>query len=682
MRTSLAAIRSRSSYVFVDKTTYSFSSIELWFSFAATISLILFCPLKSGNMADLDEMLLEAAGRPGKSQHSPPPARRRRKGSYSDDGSDSRDDDSDDDRGYAGRKPSSSQVPLKKRLDTTERDDEHSSSREDDEDDDVDFDRYSSDDGSYGSDLYKGEEDKKRLSKMSELKREMILAERANRRNDKDFKNSIKKQKEKSNQSRKDSPPPHTVNRPVRSSRAADRAAAKDGALNELRNRKMLRQQDPESSWKRRDTDSSIKQKKIPPPALTRGDSGPQSDDEESAGDMGDDSEDENLSNDESSILTFEDVKGITIRRSKLAKWFMEPFFEELIVGCFVRVGIGKSKSGPIYRLCIVKNVDAADPDRQYKLENKMTHKYLNVVWGNESSAARWQMAMISDSPPIKEEFDQLLREVDRHDGRMPSKQEVLEKREAIEKTNTFVYSAETVKQMLQEKKSTIRRPLNVAAEKDRLRRDMEVAQMKHDEVEVERIKAKLQELDASRQSQEKDKKAIRLAEMNRKNRVENFKNASEMKPVNTGLKAGEAGYDPFSRRWTRSRNYYVSKPGESAAGEANGVDAQTGAGVSSKSGLVATAAALEAAADAGKLVDTNAPVDLGTESNMLHDFDLPISLASLQKFGGAHGVQAGFMARKQRIEAMVGCQVPENDGRRHALTLSVSDYKRRRGLL
>ncbi|KAL8258552.1 hypothetical protein R6Q59_026505 [Mikania micrantha] len=641
-------------------------------------------------MADLDEMLLEAAGRTGRNQHSPPPSRRRRKGSYSDDGSDSRDDDSDDDRGYAGRKPSASHIPLKKRLDPTERDDEHSSSREDDEEDDDD-DRYDreddSDDDSVGSDLYKGEEDRKRLANMSELKREMILADRANKRNDKILKNNIKKQKEKTNQSRKDSPPSHTVNRAVRSSaRSADRAAdrAKDGALNELRARKKMRQQDPESNWKRRDAaDSSVKRKEVIKAALStssRSDSGFQTEDDESQHEMGD-SEDEKSSD----SLTYEDVKGITIRRSKLAKWFMEPFFEELIVGCFVRVGIGKSKSGPIYRLCIVRNVDAADPDRQYKLENKMTHKYLNVVWGNESSAARWQMAMISDSPPIKEEFDQLIREVDRHGGRMPSKQEVLEKRESIEKTNSFVYSAETVKQMLQEKKSAIRRPLNIAAEKDRLRRDMEVAQMKHDELEVEKIKAKLQELEASRQSQEKDTKAIRLAEMNRKNRVENFKNASEMKPVNTGLKAGEAGYDPFSRRWTRSRNYYVSKPGEAAAGEVNGGDAQTAAGVASntaKAGLVATAAALEAAADAGKLVDTNAPVDQGTESNMLHDFDLPISLAALQRFGGAHGVQAGFMARKQRIEATVGCQVPENDGRRHALTLSVSDYKRRRGLL
>ncbi|KAI7981694.1 Transcription factor bHLH153 [Camellia lanceoleosa] len=77
-------------------------------------------------------------------------------------------------------------------------------------------------------------------------------------------------------------------------------------------------------------------------------------------------------------------------------------------------IGIGKSKSGPVYRLCMVQNVDVADRDRQYKLENKTTYKYLNVVWGNESSAARWQMAMVSDSPPLKNEFDQWVREVER----------------------------------------------------------------------------------------------------------------------------------------------------------------------------------------------------------------------------------------------------------------------------
>ncbi|PPS04900.1 hypothetical protein GOBAR_AA15766 [Gossypium barbadense] len=115
------------------------------------------------------------------------------------------------------------------------------------------------------------------------------------------------------------------------------------------------------------------------------------------------------------------------------------------------------------------------------------------------------------------------------------------------------------------------------------------------------------------------------------------------------------------------------------AIGSGNGNDAGAAA---AEAGRAATAAALQEAAGAGKLVDTNAPVDEGTESNMLHDFELPISLDVLRKFGGHEGAVAGFMARKQRIEATVGCRVPENDGRRHALTLTVSDYKRRRGLL
>lgn len=103
---------------------------------------------------------------------------------------------------------------------------------------------------------------------------------------------------------------------------------------------------------------------------------------------------------------TEDEIKDIVIRRSKLAKWFMEPFFEEIIVGCFVRIGIGVSSSGQsIYRVCQVKNVDAKDPDKQYKFENFMTYKYLNCFWGDESTAARWQMVRASDQPASRKFF-------------------------------------------------------------------------------------------------------------------------------------------------------------------------------------------------------------------------------------------------------------------------------------
>ncbi|CAL5412194.1 unnamed protein product [Camellia sinensis] len=626
-------------------------------------------------MADLEKLLLEAAGRTstvGRNRHSHPASRRQHDGSYSDDGSDSKDDDSDEDHDYASKKPSGSQVPLKKRLDPTERDDDR-----DDDDDDYDHDGDSGDDDSVGSDLYKDEADRQKLAGMTELARELILSERAVKKNDKEWHEKMKsKWNDKKPRPRKEKESPlHTTSRGVRSSaRSADRSAAKDDALNELRAKQRLRNQGHQDSEERTPT----KQRAFTAASIS---SSSQSESGSHSEDEGVVDSDEDKTSPMTKVPTFEDIKEITIQRSKLAKWFMEPFFDDLIVGCFVRVGIGKSKSGPVYRLCMVQNVDVADCDRQYKLENKTTYKYLNVVWGNESSAARWQMAMVSDSPPLKNEFDQWVREVERSGAQMPSKQNVLDKFEAIQKTNAYVYSAATVKQMVEEKKSATWRPLNVAAEKDRLRRQMEVAKSKNNEAEVERIVARLKVLEASRQTQEKDAKAIRLAEMNKRNRVENFKNASELKPVNTSLKAGEAGYDPFSRRWTRSMNYYVSKPSggdEVAEAEAKVANGDTTTAV----GVEATAAALEAAADAGKLVDTSAPVDQGTELNTMHDFELPISLAVLQKFGGPRGAQAGFMARKQRIEATVGCQVLDDDGRRHALTLSVGDYKRRRGLL
>ncbi|GJN04844.1 hypothetical protein PR202_ga22419 [Eleusine coracana subsp. coracana] len=152
-------------------------------------------------------------------------------------------------------------------------------------------------------------------------------------------------------------------------------------------------------------------------------------------------------------------------RVSKLVKWFMEPFFEDLVAGCFVRLGIGKTKSGvQKYRLCIVRNVDASDPDRKYKLKSYETCKYLNVVWDTEANAERCRMSQVSHSPPLEEEFEEWLQEAEKNGVRVPTRQDVLEKKEEIQKAYNFAYSADTVKRM-QKEMEAVRRPTNVLAE-------------------------------------------------------------------------------------------------------------------------------------------------------------------------------------------------------------------------
>ncbi|CAM0949683.1 unnamed protein product [Alopecurus aequalis] len=655
--------------------------------------------------SNLDDLLLQAAGRTvGKGGQSRQPNQRwqqpgrRAGGSYSggsgSDGSDDGDSDSDVAPSHPRKRlPPGSQVPLKKRHQT-----EKGGGRGgyDDEDLDDEGRRSGGEDSdsapSVGSDLYKDEDDKEQLESMTELQREMILAERSTRIDDYKLKKLARASSSKTEKARKDSPPP-----PLSRSRAStrtDRSATKS-ALDELRAKRMSKQ-DPEG-YRNRFKDLVAK---AGSPTRRRAGSPPSdgSNDGDNRGRMNnhggiaDDSREDEFDESPSRLdpLKFDDVKSITLRRSKLVKWFMEPFFEDLVSGCFVRLGIGKTKSGtPKYRLCIVRNVDASDPDRKYKLESYTTCKYLNVVWDNEANAARWQMTQVSDSPVLEEEFKEWLQEAEKNGVRIPTRQEVLEKKEAIQEAYNFVYSAATVKQMLREKKSAVRRPMNVAAEKDRLRDQLEMALVRRDDAEAERIRARLNQLQKIAQPMSTNEKAAKLEEMNRKNRAENFKNASEMKAVNTGLKAGEAGYDPFSRRWTRSRNYFAGKPGGEAEGDnAEAANANGGNVMADKEdvksgvGTVVTASALVAAAEAGKLVDTNAPLDLGTETNPLHNFELPISLAVLQEYGGPKGLFEGYMARKQKIEATMGYKIPDNDGRRHALTLSVSDYKRRRGLL
>jgi RNA polymerase-associated protein RTF1 len=648
----------------------------------------------------LDDLLLQAAGhtgnqsRPSNQRWKQQQQRGRRGSSYSGASGSDDGDSSDAAPSYSRKKqpPSGLQVPLKKRH-QPEKGKRGGGWRDgDDEDDDG---MQSGDDSdsapSVGSDLYKDEDDKEELGKMSELDREMILAERSSLIDDYKLKKMARAKTDKVS-TRKDSSPPPLPSR-MRSSTRVDRGSATKNALDELRAKRMSRQ-DPEA-YRNRFKDLVAQSGS---PTRRRAGSPPSdgSDDDDNRGRMndhgriGDDNRDGEFDESPSRLdpLKFDDVKSITLRRSKLVKWFMEPFFEDLMAGCFVRLGIGKTKSGvPKYRLCIVRNVDASDPDRKYKLENYETCKYLNVVWDNEANAARWQMTQVSDSPPLEEEFKEWLKEAEKNAVHIPTRQEVMEKKEAIQEAYKFVYSADTVQQMLKEKKA-VRQPINVAAEKHRLRNEWEMALSRRDDAEAKRIRAKLNELQNRSQPMSKNEKAAKLEAMNRKNRADNFKNASELKPVNTSLKAGEAGYDPFSRRWTRSRNYYASKPaGDNAEEAPNGTDGSAVAAsqvvkTNAQAGTAATAAAQVAAADAGKLVDTNAPVDLGTESNAMHTFELPISLSVLEKYGGPKGLFRGYMARKQKIEATMGFKVPDNDGRRHALTLSVSDYNRRRGLL
>jgi RNA polymerase-associated protein RTF1 len=50
-----------------------------------------------------------------------------------------------------------------------------------------------------------------------------------------------------------------------------------------------------------------------------------------------------------------EELERLRLTRQKLEKWLLEPFFDKVVPGCYVRIGIGQQGSRPLYRVAEVR---------------------------------------------------------------------------------------------------------------------------------------------------------------------------------------------------------------------------------------------------------------------------------------------------------------------------------------
>ena len=49
------------------------------------------------------------------------------------------------------------------------------------------------------------------------------------------------------------------------------------------------------------------------------------------------------------------DLERVRLTRQKLEQWLGEPFFEGVVVGCFVRINVGEKAGMPVYRVAEVR---------------------------------------------------------------------------------------------------------------------------------------------------------------------------------------------------------------------------------------------------------------------------------------------------------------------------------------
>jgi RNA polymerase-associated protein RTF1 len=354
----------------------------------------------------------------------------------------------------------------------------------------------------------------------------------------------------------------------------------------------------------------------------------------------------------------FEELKSIQVRRHKLEEWINKPHFKTTLPGCMVRVVAGEKRtpdnapvmlnSRPEQRYMVVQvvGVEEVAPGFHKYLEGGQgwkspypfgpdgikTSKWLRVLRGK--SERLWPLAQVSNSGFTEEEFQSWHRACEQlsRNQKQITRGEVAEVHKRLIDADQYVYTAEDVAKLLEEKRLKGQGTRNIAIEMARLERQRDAAVERNDEERLIEVQQEIAALEATAAAAlaVKQGASASMAQLNKKNAEKNFKSSFKSGKDGAGGGPGAAGtLDPFSRRATRTKNYWNTKSqkgGEEADGNGN-------APVLSEAELADLAAAEAAAAAAAAAKAEAAEITLVDLSGLdLSLLDLPPKVAPIAR--------------------------------------------------
>jgi RNA polymerase-associated protein RTF1 len=418
----------------------------------------------------------------------------------------------------------------------------------------------------YGEDLLGDEGDRAYVDGLTEMDRELIMSERYEEREDAKERHDLMVKKKAKKREEED------ASIPVKSSRG--RKANKEDAktkqvLAELKARRQKKkaeeaedEEEPEEEAEMDDDESeseneygSSKKKKKKKSKKGKGKTGSKSravvDDEEeeeewdddsgrkggrrgsrSRGQLvGDDSEDEARDSDASDDsdagtgkskglpASLEQIQKIRLSRHRMEHWVHEPFLAEVVVGCFVRIGIGTGKDGnQVYKCAEITGVEDGSA---YTLGNTRTRKRIKLKHGVEEKL--FKMASISNADFTPQEFARWKADMEDHSLRVINEKGVAKKEAVILKFKMKEHTGSDVKAILDEKRragvvkgNTEYQSKQVELEIEAFEDKRQRAQAAYDELRAEEYARKIEEKTAEKEE------LMRISELRRQRRFGN----------------------------------------------------------------------------------------------------------------------------------------------------------------
>jgi RNA polymerase-associated protein RTF1 len=259
--------------------------------------------------------------------------------------------------------------------------------------------------------------------------------------------------------------------------------------------------------------------------------------------------------------IKLQDLERILIKRSMLDKWLDEPYFEKVVKDCFVRVSLGDNKQGQrTYRLAEVHSFVKHKP---YQFGDKMIDKYLVLKHG--ISKRKFPMALISNQPNISSsEFEKWKKEmIDCHEP-FPTLDFIKEKEKEILDTKNYKYTEEDIA-----KRAKIMNANIYHFERERLKALIEGA---NDETERQEYQEQLDKLNANWKRQQININSLTNVQLAKpEERIISAKpkkviRRSDIDSTAKSTPPRPQTFDPFTRRRTRPANPFSSDPSPEAA--------------------------------------------------------------------------------------------------------------------
>eukprot|EP01102_Stenamoeba_stenopodia_P005673 TRINITY_DN16415_c0_g1_i1.p1 TRINITY_DN16415_c0_g1~~TRINITY_DN16415_c0_g1_i1.p1 ORF type:complete len:557 (+),score=208.22 TRINITY_DN16415_c0_g1_i1:129-1673(+) len=286
------------------------------------------------------------------------------------------------------------------------------------------------------------------FSNMSEFQREMMAAEKYEQQKEEEERSKVIRQTEKQKEKL-----PSTSTRDMRSSKQVSKKTEKSELLSDLSNRRAKKAAESaklDSRFKRR---------------------------EEEDEDEDEDYKDDKMDDDErpptpkhdpkhryAPMLTVDDMNSVRIDRDSLDKWVNEAYFDELVKGYYVKVGLGVSGGKRVYRVGYIEDVKE-DKAKRYKIGKAETNKILVLKYG--ATAKNFRMEYVSNQSFDKAEVERWISVMNEADEKLPTVDEIREKaKKKKEFFESYRYTNDDVNKILENKKKLKQIHRNLASEK------------------------------------------------------------------------------------------------------------------------------------------------------------------------------------------------------------------------